>query len=161
MTWRVIFEPDIASSTLWDRLIVNTETGWGMDDHGVNYDFLEDQLRRLPPGPRYAPVVMASGWKMSRTARKLKRNKKKVAKSGKHFSLNVPFAARRPLASVGGWVSSNGSYTYEDEKCLREFFEKHFKPKGLVVGEIRAGWRGMECGGDGNFEMLDVMVTVS
>ena len=95
---------------------------------------------------------------MGRLARKLKKDKSKTDES---FSTSLQFTAHRPLASVGGWVSANLNYAPEDEVQLREFFEKHFKPKGLTVGMIKVGWRGMATGFNGNYETLAVEVAVS
>lgn len=130
-----------------------------MDD--IDYGALEAQLDHLPQGTHYAPIVQTSGWKMWQAARKLKKDKKKAEKNGKAFSINLSFPARRPLASVGGWIGTDFSYTPEDEKYLREFFENRFKPKGLTVGTIKVGWQGMNSEYNGDYEELVVEIAIS
>ncbi len=131
--------------------------GFGDD---IDYDYLEDQLNNLPPRPRHAIAVQASGLNMRKTARALKRSKKRANKQGKPFLAVNVFEARRPKESVDGWIRSDSSYTPEDEKSLRKFFEKYFAPKGLTVGEIRCEWYGITMS-IRSYDMLEVIVRVT
>lgn len=132
--------------------------GFGDD---TDYDALEDYLDNLPPVRRYPIAIQTNGFKMRCIASRLERTKKRHAKRAEELSTVLAFEARRPKESVGGWVKADSSYTPEDEKHLRKFFERYLTPKGLEVGEIRCGWYGFSTGVSGNYDMMTVEVSVS